>query len=63
MAPTAHIDVDPGICGFCCRIQATAPKKQMVRLNIVDSDCEHIKQLKAEIIDPANYTSVFTARI
>ena len=34
---------------FCCRIQATSPKKQMVRITIVDSDCEHIKKLNAEI--------------
>jgi Family of unknown function (DUF6951) len=49
VAPITHVDVDPGICGFCCQIQATSPKKRVVRLTIVGSDCEHIKQLNTEI--------------
>lgn len=48
MASTIHIEVDPGICGFCCRITAKQ-NRQSTRLSITDSACEHIQQLNTEL--------------
>jgi hypothetical protein len=49
VAFTVHVEVDPGVCGFCCRITAVPKAKHVVRLRVIDSDCEHIQGLNALI--------------
>lgn len=46
MSPV-RVEVDPGACGFCCRITAALQAKHVVRLRVIDSDCEHIQRLSA----------------
>lgn len=49
MASPVHVAVDPGVCGFYCRITAVLQAKHVVRLRVIDSDCEHIQRLSALI--------------
>jgi len=49
MSRAVHVRVDPGICGFCCEIRATLQEKRVARLRIINSNCEHVQKLNAEI--------------
>ncbi len=37
--------VDPGACGFVCEVEAKRISKHECRVNIRDSQCEHVKRL------------------
>mgnify|MGYP005873066811 CR=1 FL=1 len=39
------IVVEPGICGFSCRIEGWQKEKQVAGLRILDSQCEMIQKL------------------
>jgi len=46
---TIRIVVEPGICGFCCQVQAWQQNKQCARVKITGSQCELIMKLTKNI--------------
>ena len=45
MARVVRVEVDPGICGFPCVIEAQQTGRRHVSIKIAGSECEHIKRL------------------
>ena len=43
------LKVDPGICGFHCRVRAKRTKRRSVQLEIVGSECKQIQTLSANL--------------
>ncbi|MCF6248864.1 MAG: hypothetical protein L3J69_16130 [Desulfobacula sp.] len=41
------MEVDPGICGFSCRIEAWEKEKHIAGVGILDSQCELVQKLSA----------------
>ena len=41
--------VEPGVCGFVCRVTAQPTGKRAVSLSIEDSECRQIQQMAAKI--------------
>ncbi len=52
------LDVDPGICGFTCRIVATCSDKRTAKTEIVGSGCSMIQQL-TEMIGEVTMQDIF----
>ena len=50
--------VNPGICGFTCRIKAWKIDKRTVGLEISESECQQIQQL-AELMSKLTLNEVF----
>jgi len=42
---TICITVEPGICGFCCQVQARQQNKQCASVKITGSQCKLIQKL------------------
>lgn len=55
---TICLYVDPGICGFTCRIEARCSDKRTAHTEIAGSDCSMIQQL-AEMIRTVTFQDVF----
>jgi hypothetical protein len=49
IAPMTRIIVDPGACGFHCKIEVKETGKYEVTVRL-ESECQQIKQLAAEVI-------------
>ncbi|HEB69389.1 MAG TPA: hypothetical protein ENI88_07190 [Desulfobulbus sp.] len=45
------VSVNPGICGFSCQVIATRTSRRAVALEIIDSECEMINDLAANITE------------
>lgn len=45
------IHVDPGICGFDCRIQAALSGKRTAKVTLIGSDCTMIQALSKSLHD------------
>jgi len=43
------VNLDPGICGFPCTIEATRAENRTVLVTIRDSECEHIQRLSESL--------------
>ena len=41
----AHVNVEPGICGFPCKVIARKIGKRRVSLEIIGSECQQVKKL------------------
>ena len=52
------INVDPGICGFPCRIKAWQKEKRVAGVKILDSQCERIQKLST-ILDEITIKDLF----
>ena len=44
-----HMAVDSGICGFSCVIKASKITKQSVLVQIIGSECEHVKRFSEQL--------------
>ncbi len=44
-----HVEVDPGICGFYCRIRVFRPAPKTVEIEISASECRQIRLLSKKI--------------
>ena len=53
------IDVEPGICGFCCQVQAWRQNKQCASVKITGSQCKLIRKL-TENIQEVTVKDIFT---
>lgn len=53
-----RLDIDPGICGFICRVEATCSDKRTAHTAIVGSDCQMIQQL-TEIVKEVTMQDIF----
>jgi hypothetical protein len=51
--------VEPGVCGFVCRIAARPSGKRAVSVNIQDSECRQIQQM-AEKVRELTLKELFT---
>jgi len=56
---TIRISVEPGICGFCCQVQAWQQNKQCASVKITGSQCALIQEL-AKKIKEVTVSDVFT---
>jgi hypothetical protein len=54
-----RISVEPGICGFCCQVQAWQQNKKKAVVRISGSDCKLIQKL-AENIKEITVHDIFT---
>lgn len=45
------ISVEPGICGFCCQVQAWRQDKHRATIEITGSQCKMIRQLSENITE------------
>ena len=50
MAPSIRVEIEPGICGFSCVIEARKEGLRIVSLKITGSECEHIKRLSEDFV-------------
>jgi cell wall assembly regulator SMI1 len=55
---TIRIDVEPGICGFCCQVQAWRQNKQRAVIEITGSECKLVQKL-AESLTEVTLQDVF----
>ena len=55
-----NISVEPGICGFCCQVQAWQQNKHSASVKITGSECELIQKL-AENIKEVTLHDIFTS--
>jgi cell wall assembly regulator SMI1 len=46
-----YIDVEPGICGFCCQVQAWRQDKHRASVKITGSQCIMIQKLTKNITE------------
>jgi len=53
------INVNPGICGFDCRVKAQQSGKRIARVQITGSDCTMIQNL-ADHLNDISLTDLFT---
>jgi hypothetical protein len=53
------ISVEPGICGFCCQVQAWQQNKKSAFIKISGSDCKLVQKL-AENIKEITVHDIFT---
>jgi hypothetical protein len=53
------ISVEPGICGFCCQVEARRLEKQRVLVEITGSDCTLIRKFAASL-EEVRLTDIFT---
>lgn len=44
-----RVEVDSGICGFSCVVEAKKTGRHQVSIKIGSSDCEHIKRLSGKV--------------
>ncbi|MDH3392085.1 MAG: hypothetical protein OEL85_09850 [Desulfobulbaceae bacterium] len=44
-----RISVEPGICGFCCQVEARQRDKHHALIEIIGSECELIRKLAASL--------------
>ena len=51
MAPIIRVQVESGICGFPCVIEAWKKGPRAVSLKITGSECEHIKRLSEDVVE------------
>jgi hypothetical protein len=51
MAPIIRVQVESGICGFPCVIEARKKGPRVVSLKITESECEHIKRLSEDVVE------------
>lgn len=49
MKPIVRVEVDSGICGFSCVVEAKKTGRHQVSIKISGSDCEHIKRLSEKV--------------
>ena len=49
MTDRVCLSVDPGVCGFSCNIKAWKKEKRVAGFEIVESRCEMIKKLSADL--------------
>lgn len=49
MEPIVRVEVDSGICGFSCVVEAKKTGRHQVSVKISGSDCEHIKRLSEKV--------------
>ena len=56
---TIRISVEPGICGFCCQVQAWQQNKHCASVKITGSQCKLIQKL-TENIKEVTVSDVFT---
>jgi len=54
------IDVEPGICGFCCQVEAWQQNKHKAIIKITGSQCKLIQKL-AENIKEITLRDIFVA--
>ena len=52
------LDVNPGICGFTCRIESISSDKKNARIAITGSECSMIQKL-AETITEVSFQDIF----
>jgi hypothetical protein len=48
---TIRINVEPGICGFCCQVQAWQQDKHRASVKITGSQCKMIQKLTENITE------------
>ena len=53
-----YVDVDPGICGFKCAIEAWRIEKRIVSVKITGTDCENIRRM-SELIEDFGLRDLF----
>lgn len=53
MGKTINVEVQPGVCNFLARIEATSEDQRHVLLRI-SSECENIRALAAELVKPVD---------
>lgn len=56
---TICISVEPGICGFCCQVQAWQQNKKQATIEIVGSKCKLIQKM-ADSIKEVTVHDIFT---
>ena len=56
---TIRISVEPGICGFCCQVEARRQDKQRAIVKIKGSQCELIQKM-AENLQEGTVSVIFT---
>ena len=44
-----HLFIEPGICGFCCQVEARRLDKQRALIEITGSQCELVQKLAGNI--------------
>jgi len=49
MERIVRVEVDSGICGFFCVVEAKKTGRHQVSIRISGSDCEHIKRLSGRV--------------
>ena len=54
-----HVFIEPGVCGFCCQVEARQLDKQRALIEITSSQCELIQKL-ARNIKEVTLHDVFT---
>lgn len=55
---TVCANVEPGPCGFVCRIRARQTVKRSAEISILSSDCKQIQRL-SELISTVSLSDVF----
>ena len=48
---SVYMHVDPGVCGFVCRITARKNGKRMVKITITGSECPQIQKLSRTVTE------------
>lgn len=49
MERIVRVEVDSGICGFSCVVEAKKTGRRHVSIRITGSDCEHIRRLSGKV--------------
>lgn len=44
-----HVFIEPGVCGFCCQVEAKRLDKQRALIEIKGSQCELVQKLAGNI--------------
>ena len=55
---TFYLDVEPGICGFACKIKATSEDKKIAQIEITGSGCSMIQEL-AGMVSEVSFREMF----
>ena len=56
---TIRISVEPGICGFCCQVQARQQNKKRAAIEITGSQCKLVQKL-ADSVKEVTLHDIFT---
>lgn len=55
---TIYLDVEPGICGFTCKIKSTCVDKKTAQIEITGSGCSMIQEL-AGMLTAVSFRDMF----